>query len=89
MERLVISVDGACSGRRCAGAAIVMQNGRVVAEGSRNLPAAGRYVLAEDIAGVAFARRLLRPGSDTAANIVETENTDVPRVSELGPGEAA
>jgi hypothetical protein len=80
MEALVISVDGACSGRRCACAAVAMQNSRVIAEGSRNLPEADGYVLAAEIAGLSLAARLLRSCDDGATIIVETDNPDVPRV---------
>jgi hypothetical protein len=84
METIVISVDGACSGRRCACAAIAMQDGRLVAEDSRNLPEAGGYVLAVEIAGVSLAARLLPPSDDAVTIIVETDNPDVPRVIERG-----
>jgi len=83
MKAIVISVDGACSGRRCACAAVAMRNGCLVAKGSRNLPEAGGYVLAAEIAAVALAGRLLRPDDATAAPIiVETDNPDVLRVIE-------
>jgi hypothetical protein len=91
MQVLVISVDGACSGRRCACGAVAMQNGRVIAEGSRNVPEAGGYVLAAEIAGVALAARLLRSGDACATIVVETDNQDVSRVIERGfrPRQAA
>jgi len=84
METIVISVDGACSGSRCACAAVAMQNGRIIGEGSRNLPEAGGYVLAAELAGVALAAHLLRPTDDKAAIIVETDHPDVPRLIEDG-----
>ena len=90
MPTLVISVDGACSGRRCACAAVLMQDGCVLAEASRNLPQAGGYVLGAEIAGVSLAARLVEPG-DEVSIIVETDNPDVPRVIERGyrPRQAA
>jgi len=90
MEAIVISVDGACSGRRCACAAVITQNGRVIAEGSRNLPEAGGYVLGAEVAGVSLAAHLLG-AVDYALLIVETDNPDVPRVIERGyrPRQAA
>ena len=91
MPTLVISVDGACSGRRCACSAVLMQDGRVLAEGSRNLPQAGGYVLGAEIAGVSLAARLVQPGDGSGSIIVETDNPDVPRVIEQGyrPRQAA
>ena len=84
MEALVISVDGACSGRRCACAAVLMRNGRVIAESSRSLPEAGGYILAAEIAGVALAARLVEWCDENVTVIIETDNPDVPRVIEQG-----
>lgn len=83
-DRLVVSVDGACSGRRCACAAILMRNGRAVAEASQSVLSAGGYVLAAEIAAVALAARLARQKGDTVAITIETDNPIVPRVIAQG-----
>jgi hypothetical protein len=83
-EPLVASVDGGCSGRRCACAAVVMRNGRVVAEASHNLPSAGGYVLGAEVAAVALAARLIGSDSEAASVIVETDNPIVPRLIQQG-----
>ena len=62
--RYLISVDGACSGKRAACAAVIAVDGRIVAERSRNLPQVDGYVLAAEIAGVVLARDLLMALSD-------------------------
>ncbi len=84
MDKVVISVDGACSGRRCACAARVTRNGRVVAESSRSLPEVDGYVLAAEIAAVALAVGLVADEDAAAMFVVETDNPDVPRVIEQG-----
>ena len=84
VDRLVVSVDGACSGRRCACAAILMCNGRIVAEASQSVPLAGGYVLGAEIAAVALAAQLADHGGDTVAITIETDNPMVPRVIAQG-----
>jgi hypothetical protein len=81
-DKVVISVDGACSGSRCACAARVTRNGRVVAEGSRSLPEIEGHVLAAEIAAVALAAGLAADEDAAAKFVVETDNPDVPRVIE-------
>ena len=82
MTRYVLSVDGACSGKRAVCAAVVESNGEVVAEGSRHLPQVDGYVLAAEIAGVALAGELLGEEGGAHDVTVETDNPDVPRVVE-------
>ena len=84
MEALVASVDAACSGRRCACAAVLTRNGRVVAEASHSLPSAGGYVLGAEIAAVALAAELAERTGDTGAITIETDNPLVPRVIAQG-----
>jgi hypothetical protein len=83
-DKVVISVDGACSGSRCACAARVTRNGRVIAAGSRSLPEIEGYVLAAEIAAVALAVGLAADEDAAAKFVVETDNPDVPRVIEQG-----
>jgi hypothetical protein len=83
-DKFVISVDGACSGRRCACAARVTRNGHVIAEGSRSLPEVEGYVLAAEIAAVALGVGLVADESAAAVFVIETDNPDVPRVIEEG-----
>jgi hypothetical protein len=83
-SRVVISIDGACSGRRCACAAVLVRNGRVIAERSRSLPEVDGYVLAAEIAAVAVAAQLVEGEGQAAAAMIETDNPDVPRVIEQG-----
>jgi ribonuclease HI len=82
--RYVISVDGACSGKRAACAAVLATDAKVVAESSRSLPQVDGYVLAAEIAGVALAGELLEHESGPLAVTVETDNPDVPRVIQEG-----
>jgi hypothetical protein len=82
--RAVISIDGACSGKRCACAAVLVRDGRVIAERSRNLPEVDGYVLAAEIAAVALAAQLGESGGQAVAAMIETDNPDVPRVIEQG-----
>ncbi|MFZ5791149.1 MAG: hypothetical protein ACOY3L_10660 [Pseudomonadota bacterium] len=83
-DAVVISIDGACSGRRCACAAVLIRDGRVVAERSRSLPEIDGYVLAAEIAAVALAARLFEGHGEAVAVVIETDNPDVPRVIERG-----
>ncbi len=57
-KRVVISTDGATSGRRAACAAVIASNGQVLARDSRALGGLKGYTLAAEIAGVALAARL-------------------------------
>ena len=82
MTRYVLSVDGACSGKRAVCAAILQSNGKVVAEGSRHLPQVTGYVLAAEIAGVALGGELLGEEGGAQDVTIETDNPDVPRVVE-------
>jgi hypothetical protein len=78
---IVISTDGACSGRRAACAAVLTFGGRVVAEKSRTVPHVQGYALAAEIAGVALAAALIeRAGADERPLVVEVDNPLVPRV---------
>ena len=82
MTRYVLSVDGACSGKRAVCAAVLQSNGKVVAEGSRHLPQVTGYVLAAEIAGVALGGELLGEEGGAQDVTIETDNPDVPRVVE-------
>ena len=84
VDELVASVDGACSGRRCAGAAVLMRNGRIVAEASQSLPLAGGYVLGAEIAAVALAAQFAGHSGDMVAITIETDNPMVSRVIAQG-----
>ncbi len=48
--RTVLSVDGACSGRKAACAAVASRDGEIVAQVSRFVPHAEGYALAAEIA---------------------------------------
>lgn len=84
MRRAVLSIDGACSGKRAVCAAVLSLDGKIVAEGSRHLPDVDGYVLAAEIAGVALAEALLGPEAEPQELTIETDNPDVPRVIEGG-----
>lgn len=58
-DHIVVSVDGACSGKRAACAAVLSMRGRILAEKSRPVPGAGGYALAAEIAGLALAAELI------------------------------
>jgi ribonuclease HI len=82
MGQAVLSIDGACSGRRATCAAVLSLDGKIVAEASRHLPEVDGYVLAAEIAAVALAGELLA-GQNTCQEItLETDNPDVARVIE-------
>jgi hypothetical protein len=83
-DRVVISVDGACSGRRCVCAACATRNGRVIGEGNRSLPEVDGYILAAEIAAVALGVELVADQDAAAMFVIETDNPDVPRVIEQG-----
>ena len=80
-EAVVISTDGAVSGRRAACAAVVSVDGRVVAESSRRLFRVHGYVLAAEVMGVALGIRLAEPIlSDREAVVLEVDNPSIPGV---------
>ncbi len=81
MEQVLISTDGAVSGRRAACAAVIAMNGRVLAEESRTLLGLQGYALAAEVAGVALAARLadhVLEGNEAVA--LEVDNPSVPGV---------
>lgn len=80
-DGIIVSVDGACSGKRAACAAVLFVGGRVVAEKSRTVPGAEGYVLAAEIAGVALAVALIeRADTGDQPVIIEVDNQMVSRV---------
>jgi hypothetical protein len=81
---IVISVDGACSGRKAAAAAVLSVGGRILGERSRYLWEVDGYVLAAEIAGVALAAELIGDEWKQEAITIEVDNADVPRVIEGG-----
>jgi len=81
IERVVISTDGAVSGRRAACAAVIAADGRVVAEGSRRLFRLHGYVLAAEVMGVALGARLAEPLlTDREPVLLEVDNPSIPGV---------
>lgn len=81
VEKLVISTDGAVSGRRAACAAVIAINGRVIEEGSRSLRGLHGYALAAEIVAVALAARLAgRVLVEGEVVTLEVDNPYVPRV---------
>ena len=82
--RLIISIDGACSGKRAACAAVCARGGRVVSEESRFLPAVDGYVLAAELGGVALAMELIASDTEPGTITLESDNPDVPRVIRNG-----
>lgn len=83
-EVCVISVDGACSGKRAACAAVLSVDGKFVAHTSRSLPEVDGYVLAAEIAGVALVRELVINDDAQLDLTIEVDNPDVPRVIQNG-----
>jgi len=79
----ILSVDGACSGKRAACAAVASRDGKIVAQVSRGVPHANGYSLTAEIAAVALAARLI-DAVGNAPVIVETDNPAVPRVIREG-----
>jgi ribonuclease HI len=79
----ILSVDGACSGKKAACAAVASRDGKIVAQVSRSVPHANGYSLTAEIAAVALAARLIGALGD-AQVIVETDNPAVPRVIREG-----
>lgn len=79
----ILSVDGACSRRNAACAAVASRDGKVITQIDRFVPHAGGYALAAEIAAVALAARLA-DAFDNARPVVEVDNPDVPRVIREG-----
>ena len=79
----ILSVDGACSGKKAACAAVASRDGEVIAQIDRSVPHAGGYALTAEIAAVALAARLI-DAFDEGTIIVEVDNPDVPRVIREG-----
>lgn len=79
----ILSVDGACSGKKAACAAVASRDGKIVAQVSRSVPHANGYSLTAEIAAVTLAARLIGAIGD-APVIVETDNPAVPRVIREG-----
>lgn len=80
-DDIVVSVDGACSGKRATCAAVLCVGERVVAEKCWTMPAAGGYALAAEIAGVVLAATLIeRVDAGERPIIIEVDNPVVPRV---------
>lgn len=80
-ETILISVDGGCSGKRAACAAVLSVGGQIVAEKSRTLPGASGYALAAEVGAVALAADMverIEPGDETV--VIETDNPLVPRL---------
>jgi hypothetical protein len=80
----VLSIDGACTGRRAACAAVLSIDEEIVDEISRALPQVDGYVLAAEIAGLALASELVGEEDAPGELTVEVDNPDVPRVIEDG-----
>jgi hypothetical protein len=81
VEKLVISTDGAVSGRRAACAAVIAINDRVIEEAARSLRDLQGYALAAEVAAVALAARLAgRVLEEGEAVTLEVDNPSVPRV---------
>ena len=81
MEELVISTDGAVSGRRAACAAVIAINGRVIEEQTRSLRGLQGYALAAEVAAVGLAARLAgRVLEEGEVVTLEVDNPSVPRV---------
>lgn len=81
MTAQILSVDGACSGRKAACAAVASRGGRIIAQFSGFVPHVQGYALAAEIAAVGIAARLLdRLGNEADSIVIEVDNPDVPRV---------
>lgn len=81
--RTILSVDGACSGRKAACAAVATRDGKVIAQVSRSVARVEGYALAAEIAAVGLAAQI-RDLVEDEATIVEVDNPDVPRVIREG-----
>ncbi len=80
---ILLSVDGACSGKKAACAAVLTVGGKVVAERSRSVANLESYALAVELAAVGLCARLLGD-LDEGPIVVEVDNPDVPRVLREG-----
>jgi hypothetical protein len=81
VEQVIISTDGAVSGRRAACAAVIAVNDRLLAEESRALSGLQGYALAAEVAGVALAARLAKRALEgDEAVTLEVDNPGVPSV---------
>lgn len=81
MEKVVISTDGAVSGKRAACAAVIALNSRVIEEKARALSGLHGYVLAAEVAAVALASQLAKPVLGEGETVIlEVDNPYVPRV---------
>ena len=78
-DAILLSVDGACSGRKAACAAVLTIGDKVVAERSQSVSDVQGYALAAEIAAVGLCAGLLEDLHDGPV-VVETDNPDVPRV---------
>lgn len=82
-DTIVFSVDGACSGKKAACAAVAPRDGKIVAQVSRFVRHADGYALAAELAAVGLAARLIDILDDEAV-VVEVDNPDVLRVIKDG-----
>lgn len=82
-DAVLLSVDGACSGKKAACAAVLTIGDRVVAEHSRSVSDVEGYALAAEIAAVGLCSHLLGDLGDGPV-VVEVDNPDVPRVLREG-----
>jgi len=79
--QVLISTDGAVSGRRAACAAVIAMNSRLMAEDSRALSGLQGYALGAEVAGVALAAQLAsRVLEGDEAVTLEIDNPSVPSV---------
>lgn len=81
--KTILSVDGACSGKKAACAAVASRDGKIIAQVSRPIPRVEGYSLSAEIAAVGLAARLLDTLGEEPV-IVEVDNPDVPRVIREG-----
>lgn len=82
-DAILLSVDGACSGRKAACAAVLTVGDKVVAERTRSVSDVEGYALAAEIAAVGLCADLLGDLEDGSV-VVEVDNPDVPRVLREG-----
>ncbi len=79
--QVVISTDGAVSGRRAACAAVITVNSRILAQESRALAGLQGYVLAAEVMGVALAARLAGRVLEKSEPVaLEVDNPSIPGV---------
>lgn len=82
-EPIILSVDGSCSGRKAACAAVLSLGGKIVAKRSRLVQDVEGYALAAEIAGLGLAADLLGD-LEEGPIIVEVDNPDIPRILREG-----